>query len=150
VPEEETDVMAVTEANDMPTAQIDLVREYQAARDRYAELSEQRTEASKRVDELQAKVLDLYQKTGVTGVRLDGRLVYVIRKLWARPIAGREPELVAALGETGHGELIERRVGAQRLSAWVRECDRDETPIPPEVSEVLEVSEVFSLGLKKG
>lgn len=139
--------------NDLPaltSTQVDLVREYQQARAEYDSVSALRKAAAEKVDRLEAAVLKMYEQSGASSIRVDGRLVYLIRKQWARPLAGREPELVGALIEAGYDDLVERRIGTQRLSAWVRECEREEESIPQAVRDLMEVAEVFSLGMKKG
>jgi hypothetical protein len=130
--------------------QITAVRAYQATRDYVDALNAQLKEAKEELDKAERRVLDLYGENGLQSVRLDGRLVYLIRNVRVRASKGREDDLVDALVDNGHDELARRRVLPQTLTAWWRECERDEVPIPDAIREHVEVAEMFTLGMRRG
>lgn len=129
--------------------QFQVVRDYLDARDkseRAAALAKRRKE---RFEEAERKVLDLFQAEGVPSVRIGRRLVSLTRTLWASARKDQTDDLIAAMRAHGYDDLVSERVLAQTLSAWVRERDEDDEPIPEDILQHLNVAEKFGLSLTK-
>lgn len=128
-----------------------LDRELRAAENKVKKLKAQRTD-------VEARVLEYFQKTGVDSFKIGGITIYLRRQLWASTIG--DPETVAnAFKSNGLGHMVAPKVNTQTLSSWVREQEKDNdcnsvdeimTFIPPDIAEVIKVSEVFKIQTRKG
>ncbi len=82
-------------------------------------------------------------------VSIDGRTVYVERKLWAKAKDGDKPSVCKALKRCRLGDYVEETFNTNSLSAYVRELDREGRQMPPSLVAVLDVSEVFKLRTRR-
>lgn len=144
-----------TDAGTTPAATdqgVDLgaVRDYLAARDEVDQVDAVLREAKKRRDAAEARVLALYEQHGCASVRVDGRLVSLTKKLYARTKPGEEPALLAALDDAGHADVISHKVNPSTLSALVREHQKEGDPLPEAIMQHVEVTELFGLQQRKG
>ena len=90
-----------------------------------------------------------FEQGGFEKVSIDGRTVYVERKLWAKAKDGDKAAVCKALKRARLGDYVEETFNTNSLSAYVRELDREDRPLPPSLREVLEVSEVFKLRTRR-
>jgi hypothetical protein len=95
--------------------------------------------------QLEQALLPQFEHAGVDRISLDRRTVYVERKLWAKAKDGDKAAVCKALRRARMGDYIEETFNTNSLSAYVRELDREERPLPPTLAAVLDVSEVFKL-----
>ena len=97
------------------------------------------------------RVREWFAAAGVAAVRLDGgRSLHLRRELWAgREDGVDEASLAAAVRDGGYPDLVQPRVSMQRLSAIVRELDRDGAAIPTSWVGIVKVSEVFRVGSRR-
>jgi len=123
---------------------------------RFVVLEERRRQLEAEIDSIKAEAADLeqrllpqFEQSGMERVTIDGRTVYVERKLWASAKNGDKQALCKALKRARLSEFVQETFNSQSLSALVREWDRDGRPMPPSLREVLEVSEVFKLRTRR-
>jgi len=110
-----------------------------------AEVETLKTEAA----ELEQRLLPQFEQEGFEKITVDGRTVYVERRLWAKAKDGDKAAVCKALKRARLGDYVEETFNTNSLSAYVRELDREERPLPPSLREVLEVSEVFKLKTRR-
>jgi hypothetical protein len=99
--------------------------------------------------ELEALLLPQFEQSGLERVAIDGRTVYVERKLWAKAKDGDKAAVCKALKRCRLGDYVEETFNTNSLSAYVRELDREGRPLPPSLATVLDVSEVFRLRTRR-
>jgi hypothetical protein len=123
---------------------------------RFVALDERRHQLEAEVDtikaeatELEGRLLPQFEQSGTERIAIDGRTVYVERKLWAKAKGGNKAAVCKALKRAHLGDYVEQTFNSNSLSAYVRELDREERPLPPSLREVLEVSEVFKLRTRR-
>ena len=123
---------------------------------RFVALEERRRQLEAEVDtikaeatELEQRLLPQFEQEGFEKISVDGRTVYVERKLWAKARDGNKAAVCKALKRARLGDYVEETFNTNSLSAYVRELDREERPLPPSLREVLEVSEVFKLRTRR-
>jgi hypothetical protein len=94
---------------------------------------------------LEQKLLADFEAMGIDSIKSGGKTVYIQRQLWARASEGSANVFRAA----GLDYMVKESVNTQTLSAYVRELDRDGSPVPPEIAAVTNVSEAFQLRTRK-
>ncbi len=125
---------------------------------RYVALAIAKKQAETDLDEIKEKMrvleeymMDNMAKSGQQSIRINGHTVYLHRQLWAAPANGAD-HLHIALKAEGYGDLVEPKINSQRLSALVREFERDEEgmPIMPGgLHEAIKVTEKYSVRVRK-
>ena len=110
-----------------------------------AEIDTIRAEAT----ELEQRLLPQFEQSGLERVAIDGRTVYIERKLWAKAKEGDKAAVCKALKRCRLGDYVEETFNTNSLSAYVRELDREERQLPATLAAVLDVSEVFKLRTRK-
>ena len=123
---------------------------------RFVALEERRRALEAEVDtikaeasELEGRLLPQFEQSGLERVSIDGRTVYVERKLWAKPKDGDKPAVCKALKRARLGDYVEETFNTNSLSAYVRELDREGRAMPPSLAGVLDVSEIFKLRTRR-
>lgn len=123
---------------------------------RFVALEERRRQLETEVDsikaeaaELEGRLLPQFEQSGMERVAIDGRTVYVERKLWAKAKDGDKPSVCKALKRCRLGDYVEETFNTNSLSAYVRELDREGRQMPPSLVAVLDVSEVFKLRTRR-
>lgn len=132
-------------------ADLSTVRTYQAARDEVTRLEADLERAKKKLERQARRVLTLFEQHGVSSVRVDGRLVYLQRSVYARRKPTVPPDvLLDTLEAAGFGDVVKRVANPQTLAALYREHERDGDGLDPRVLALLEVSEVYEPRMRKG
>lgn len=123
---------------------------------RFVEIEEIRKSLESQIEQLKAEAAQLesliltdFEHDGVDRVTLDGKTIFIERRLWASAKNGDKQALCKALKRARLSEFVQETFNSQSLSALVREWDREGRPIPPSLREVLEVSEVFKLRTRR-
>jgi len=123
---------------------------------RFVALEERRKQLEAEVDSIKAEAAELeglllpqFEQSGMERVAIDGRTVYVERKLWAKAKDGDKPSVCKALKRCRLGDYVEETFNTNSLSAYVRELDREGRQMPPSLVAVLDVSEVFKLRTRR-
>jgi len=98
--------------------------------------------------ELEEALLGFFEEHGVQNMQIDGRTVYLYRRVTVKPKDGDPAPTVEALRKNGYGDLL--RYNYQTMAALVRESDEDpDASLPPEIMNTLEVGEVFTIRSRK-
>ena len=123
---------------------------------RFVALEERRRQFEAEIDtikaesaELEVRLLPQFEQSGTERIAIDGRTVYVERKLWAKAKDGDKGAVCKALKRARLGDYVEETFNTNSLSAYVRELDREDKPLPPSLATVLDVSEVFKLRTRR-
>jgi hypothetical protein len=99
--------------------------------------------------ELEQRLLPQFEQSGVERLSIDGRTIYLERKLWAKARDGDKAAVCCALKRARLGDYVEETFNTNSLSAYVRELDREGRPLPPSLETVLDISEVFHLRTRR-
>ena len=81
----------------------------------------------------------------------DGVTVFLQREIWASLVKDENGELEdahQALRDNGLAWLVNDNVNGQKLSAWVREQERQETEIPKELLPFLKISKPYRVKVR--
>jgi len=127
------------------------VREYSRLRRQQSDNEDAAKSIKDKADELEKELLDEWAQYELQNQKLaDGSTVYLDRKLWARVEEGVDKgDVLDALVEAGHEEFVTRTFNSNTLSAWLRELERDGTPLPEPLVGKLSTSEVFKLKIRR-
>lgn len=98
------------------------------------------------IDTITASILDRWADEGVDSMRVDGKTVSLRRQVYAR-VLDRE-HVAAALQEAGLGHLLTPNTNT--LSAWLREKEEAQEPLPPSLEGIVGTYERFSLSVRNG
>ena len=82
---------------------------------------------------------------------MKGEMVYLQRQLWASLVKDENdsPEAAhQALREHGLAWLMQDNVNGQKLSAWVREQERQKTEIPEDLLPYLKISKPYQVKVR--
>ena len=120
--------------------------------DRFVDLTAKKKELSAKLDTLKKdlqvaehEVLEMLERQGMASVKTkSGATVYMQRQVWARAKDGDKDRAAAALKHAGLTEFVSETFNTNTISAWFRECEREERPVPEEVAEAFQLDEVFS------
>ena len=123
---------------------------------RFVALEERRKQLEAEVEtikaessELETRLLPQFEQSGTERIAIDGRTVYVERKLWAKAKDGDKPSVCKALKRCRLGDYVEETFNTNSLSAYVRELDREGKQLSPALAAVLEISEIFKLRTRR-
>jgi hypothetical protein len=99
--------------------------------------------------ELELRLLPQFELSGMERISIDGRTVYVERKLWAKAKNDDKPAVCKALKHCRLGDYVEETFNVNSLSAYIRELDREGQAVPDVLASVLDVNEIFKLRTRK-
>lgn len=123
---------------------------------RYVALTQRKRAAEGEVDELkrelarlESKLLEDFERAGVDSMRIDGMTVYPHRQLFANARDGDKERAVEALRACGLDDYVKEQFNTQSLSAYVRELDELEEPLPEPLAEALDVYTKYTLRVRK-
>ena len=110
------------------------------------ELNDQLDQVTKARAEAQKQLLALWETSGTTQQRINGRLVHLRRDVYAGTLD--RAALVAWLEGNGYGDLVS--VNTQTLSAWVKEQFASGDPtalpvLPDDLTALINLNESFSI-----
>ena len=124
-----------------------LVARYVNLSDLERELKHKLEEVTKSKQELEPQILGYWIDNDIQQQRVNGATIYPHRQVWASH--GGDPQrAVAAMRSAGLDDLI--TVNSQTLSAWVRERQANDEPLPAKVAEAILITERVSLRTKRG
>jgi hypothetical protein len=123
---------------------------------RFVALEARRKELEQEIDTIKAEAAELeqslmpeFEQEGVDRISVDGRTVYVERKLWAKAKNGDKQAVCTALKRARLGDFVQLSYNSNSLSGFIRELDREGRAMSPGLAKVLEVSEVFKLRTRR-
>ena len=76
------------------------------------------------LNQLEPALAEAFAEEGLQHLRLDDHTVYLQQELWASPAEGDYDRLCDELIGNGLESMVQRRVNAMTLSAYVREVRR--------------------------
>lgn len=125
---------------------LDLIRYWAELEHEKRALEDKLKEVKARQAQIEERVQEVFAETGMQNVRIAGLTVYLERKLWAKREEGvTMEEACAALKEAGLGDLVTEGYNSHTLSAYLRELERTNQPLPPELEGKITAAEVFSV-----
>lgn len=96
-------------------------------------------------------VLAEFQREGVDKITLHGTTLYLRREIWAGKEPGIESDVaIKALIDAGLDEYAAPKINYSSLSAYFRELDKENEPLPAALVGVLRPVEKFRLGTTNG
>jgi hypothetical protein len=110
-----------------------------------ADLEAELESTKKRLDEIEPELMQQMTCDGVQRVNAHGRTVYIHRQLWAKPKDGDKNAVCEALRGCGLGQYVSETFNTNSLSAYIRELEQQQQPVPEPLAAVIETSEVFRL-----
>lgn len=123
---------------------------------RYVELTKRKRQTEEDLDglkkelaRLEGQLLEDFERAGVDSMRIDGMTVYPHRQLFANARDGDKERAVEALRACGLDDYVKEQFNTQSLSAYVRELDELEEPLPQPLAEALDVHEKYTLRVRK-
>lgn len=102
------------------------------------------------IADLEAELKEAFTAEGVQSIKGQGGTAYLNRQLYSA-LNKDIPDVVDRLKATDWAWLVNENVNAQTLSAEVRGLERDDNDIPilpKEVKELVNVAEVFRIGVR--
>jgi hypothetical protein len=144
---------------------MEQLREFVALEKRKRDLESELKQIIDRLDDLERTLVDQFLNDGVSSMKIDGRLVYIARDIYAGPLIDRS-EVIAALKASGLGQYVCENYNTQSLRAFVREvaeevnlrCEQEErllteeevrAALPAPLGAALKISFVHSLRSRK-
>lgn len=100
---------------------------------------------------LEKQILTEFEQTGVNSVTIDGKVVFLYRKLVSRAKDGDKGRLIKAMRECGMEDYIkdEPTYNTQSVEAWVRAQLDEGQEIPAALKDALDVTELFFVRTRK-
>lgn len=113
-------------------------------------LEKQLKEVKGKLGTVEKELLDEFSREGVQNININGRTVYLSRKVVARPKGGRK-EVIEALIAAGLADFIntDPNYNTQSLDAYIRGQEENGQGIPEPLQSVLEVTELFFVRSRK-
>jgi hypothetical protein len=107
-------------------------------------------ELGEKIEKLEARLLKQFTDAGVSKITVNGRTLWVDRKLWAGAKDGNTARAIKALRAAKLGEFCNETLNVQGLSAYVRERDDSgETPVPEKLANAISVTEKYNVRVRK-
>lgn len=134
------------------------VRDYAKLVTQKNALDKELKSVKKLISEKEQSVMDHFQQMGYQSLNIDGITIYLNRRLQVgkRPEASPE-QLVAALTAAGMEEYVKPTINARSITSYYRNVEETLETIPnsvdallqPEVRDVLNIHEIYSIGARK-
>ena len=152
--------MAVVETVDEkgePLAEDELLYKYITLTLKKRALQDEQNKLAKEIESLDRQITKNWNDSGTQSVKRNGYTVYMSRDVSAKARGGDTGEVVDALRKARLGELI--GLNHPRIKSWLKErlynkhtdeWEVNTDKLPPSFNAVVEVSEFFKLGMRKG
>jgi hypothetical protein len=128
---------------------VDKVKQFLALQQRRDELEADLEGIKSNLRKVEQEILAEFERDSITSVNLDGRCVYLYRKLTARAKDGDKTRLIEALKACGLHDYVQLGFNTQSVEAYVREQENTGQPIPAVLREALETTELFFVRVRK-
>jgi hypothetical protein len=128
----------------------DNLRKFSALKQRISETEALAKELRAEATELEQHILDDFADEGVNKISVDGQTIYMRREIWARrPKEIDQEQMAQGLMGAGLDYLVSSKVNLQGLSAYARELDSAGEDLPSGLDRVVNVDEIFRLGVRR-
>lgn len=97
----------------------------------------------------QEQLVEMYTHAGTGLIEIGGRVGTLGSQIWARKVdeSVTSEDVAAALRADGLGHLVSpESYNSSRLSAFLRDLDEENKPIPPHLAQVIEANERWRVG----
>ena len=129
---------------------MEMVRKFVKLDEERKEVAEKLKGLQRQCDELQQPILDFFLQTGTTNVRIDGRLVHVVKRHKVIPRAGMSKDDVCdALIHTGNADLVTTSYHWTRMSSLVKQAEEAGEELPQELLDTIDIQEEFKVQTRK-
>lgn len=100
---------------------------------------------------LETQALEEFERRGESSAKLDtGHTVFMKSMLWAGKADGvDDAQACEALRGAGLDDYVQEKFNVQSLSSYFRELAKKDEPVPETLTEVIKISEVFSVGVRR-
>lgn len=100
-------------------------------------------------DKLRGSVLASWEERGVTQVRVDDVLLHIRTRFVPQYPQGKD--VAREMLKSAGGDLallVSEDIPFQRMAAFLRECEKEERPLPPEFEGMIEGAPELSIGAR--
>jgi hypothetical protein len=94
-------------------------------------------------------LLEIFAENGVNNISLYGKLLYIHRQIWARPLDGDYAHACKVLREIGLESFVKGTWNINTMSAYVREQAELGGELSKRFTEVFKVDEEFQVRARK-
>lgn len=96
---------------------------------------------------LEETLMNEFAENGINQMKVDGKTVYLTRELWASP--KDKDQSFNYLKLIGLGDYVAETVNSNSISAFVREMEKSQEPLPDGFEDHFRVSEVFKIKTRR-
>lgn len=129
---------------------MDRVREYMRLRNEQRRREAEAGEAKEQADNIEQELLEQFAEDGVQNLTVDGQTVYLQRTVFAMVDgAYTREQVIERLRQADLGHFVRDGYNHQTLSAWIRELDDSEEPIPPQLEGVINRGEKYNVRVRR-
>lgn len=143
----------------MPATTADLVQQFIDLTQEKESKEGDLEKVKERIDKLETELLARYERAGMQSMKAaSGHTVFMLRQVFAGAKDKNMDGLKDALKAIGLDELVKEAVNSQRLSAWVREQEKELNKpdmasflaaLPEPLHDVLAVHEKYSIKCRR-
>jgi NCAIR mutase (PurE)-related protein len=127
-----------------------MLREFVQADIERKELADRLKEAERRCEEMQQPILEYFMQTGMENVRVDGRLVHIVKRHKVVPAEGKtKDDVCEALRHTGHADLVTTSYHWTRMSSLVKQAEEEGVELPEELLDTIKINEEFKVQTRR-
>ena len=103
------------------------------------------------INQMQDGLIEHMATEGINKISLNGGVTVSLKtQVWPKYKNGKsKDDLAVALESDGFGSLVTKGINHQTFAALIREFNTDGKPLPPAISEVVEISETVRLIAKE-
>lgn len=126
---------------------MDLLKVFKGLLARKKELDADVEEVKREIAELQPQVLDMFAREGIQHIKIDGKILYLRKQLWAGLQDGvTREDAIQSLKQHGLDDYVSESYNLIQVSAHFRELAResDDYVLP----EGFKVTEKFTISLR--
>src|SRR5690606_37020534 len=113
------------------------------------ELEELLKAVNAEIEEVDRQLSELMLAEEIQSFVRGGRMFYLKTETYASAATGRKPELIQRLKDHGLGDIVQETVHPRTLSAAVKEMLEEDDELPEGLSELVNVFEKTTVGLRK-
>lgn len=118
-------------------------------RERKEQLSEQLKAVNAEIEEVDRQLSELMLAEEIQSFVRSGRMFYLKTETYASAVSDRKAELIEWLKEHGLGDIVQETVHPRTLSATVKEMLEEDDELPEELSELVNIFEKTTVGLRR-
>jgi hypothetical protein len=128
---------------------VQLSDEMDELKRRKEEIEGQIKELKARMQPVERELLEIFAENGVNNISLHGKLLYIHRQIWARPLDGDYEHACDVLRAIGLEHFVKETCNVNTISAYVREQDELGGELPKAFTEAFKVDEEFQVRARK-